>query len=112
MQESGSRASGAQEVARSNEPRNDPSQPRAFGACMTEERVPLAQIICSFQKPSKSLILKWWPETGSEPLWSIRICNLHILNSDENAESTRICDGARDLEYATVPVIWAAAFAA
>jgi hypothetical protein len=37
-----------------------------------------------------SQISKWWPESGSEPLWSIRICNLHILNSEENAESARI----------------------
>ena len=36
------------------------------------------------------MLKKWWPERGSESLWSFRICNLHILNGDENAESARI----------------------
>jgi len=36
------------------------------------------------------LLKMWWPETGSESLCSFRICNLHIPNSDESGESTRI----------------------
>jgi hypothetical protein len=57
----------------------------------------------------------WWPETGSESLWSFRICNLHILNSDEGAESDRIPDRAFNLlailvlECLIVPVCRASA---
>jgi hypothetical protein len=48
------------------------------------------------EKTAYSELVDWvlasfrWPETGSESLRPLRICNLHIPHNEENAESDRM----------------------
>ena len=45
----------------------------------------------------RKFVEKWWPEMGSESLWSFGICNLHILHSEESGESARMSQCAFNL---------------